>query len=78
MIKILITIGVLIFSLLINFQSAYASSAILQLISDQKELICGALNFSKFKKTPLANWEVREGEQSIGLYDRRVVSLNFT
>ena len=80
MIKILITTGVLIFSLLINFQSAYASSAILQLISDQKELICGALNFSKFKKTPLANWEVREGEQSIGLYDRRssaLISLDY-
>ena len=80
MIKILITTGVLIFSLLLNFQSAYASSAILQLISDQKELICGALNFSKFKKTPLANWEVLEGEQSIRLYDRRssaLISLDY-
>ena len=29
------------------------------------------LNSSKFKQTPLANWEVQEGEQSIRLYDRQ-------
>ena len=71
MIRILVSTGVLIFSLLTNFQSTKASPAILQLISDQKDLICDFFDSSKFKQTPLATWEVQEGEKSIRLYDRQ-------
>ena len=71
MIRILVSTSVLIFSLLTNFQSTHASPAILQLISDQKDLICDSFDSSKFKQTPLATWEVQEGEISIRLYDRQ-------
>ena len=71
MIRILVSTSVLIFSLLTNFQSTHASPAILQLISDQKDLICDFFDSSKFKQTPLATWEVQEGEISIRLYDRQ-------
>ena len=66
------------FDLQSTSNSAYASSAILQLISDQKELICGALDFSKFKQTPLATWEVLEENQSVFIKSRSAsISLDY-